>query len=545
MLKTQLLHSKMHAQNTALTLKDACSKHSSYTQICCAPSTAGIFKDAMLTTQLSHPKTLCSEHSSHTPRHYAQNTALTPQNTMLRTQLSHPKTLCSEHSSHTPKRYAQNTALTPQNTMLRTQLSHPKTLCSEHSSHTPKRYAQNTALTPQNTMLRTQLSHPKTLCSEHSSHTPKHYAQNTALTPQNAMLRTQLSHPKTLCSEHSSHTPKHYAQNTALTPQNTMLRTQLSHPKTLCSEHSSHTPKHYAQNTALTPQNTMLRTQLSHPKLKHFVSKILYKNKLRLKVLDLRALTFAEERSQCLQDLVRNRRAGGPPWRSSQSLLWPGPATGDPPCPQHHSWKRKPGDTQCLQFLGQMYLRVLILLTVCQYLRVLILLTVCQYLRVLIFVNSLSVLEGVDFVASLSGYWFCDSLFRDLGRFVIFWFCYALFRLSFGSWSCIEQLGSCHTRKQFSLCLDNTFKSRKPHYIWVLELWSMWLGDVGHVTWRCGACDLEMWGMWLGDVGHHYDLEVWGIIMIWWCGACAGLKLCWLQLMNDFGFEQIILSCLC
>ena len=67
MLRTQLLHSKMHAQNTALTLKDACSKLSSYTQICCAPSTAGIFKDAMLRTQLSHPKTLCSEHSCHTP----------------------------------------------------------------------------------------------------------------------------------------------------------------------------------------------------------------------------------------------------------------------------------------------------------------------------------------------------------------------------------------------------------------------------------------------------------------------------------------------
>ena len=182
---------------------------------------------------------------------------------------------------------------------------------------------QNAALTPHNVMLRTQNA-------ALTPHNAMLRTQNAALTPHNAMLRTQ---------------------NAALTPHNTMLRTQ----------NAALTP----QNTALTPQNAVLRTQLSHPKLKHFVSKILYKNKLRLKVLDLRALKFAEERSQCLQVPVRNQRAGGPPGRSSRSLLWPVPVTGDSPCPQRRSRKRKPGDTQCPQFLGQMYLRVLILLTVC------------------------------------------------------------------------------------------------------------------------------------------------------------------------------------
>ena len=56
MLKTQLLHSKMHAQNTALTLKYA-----------------------VLQAQLVYSKMLCSEHSSHTPKCCAQNTAVTPQ----------------------------------------------------------------------------------------------------------------------------------------------------------------------------------------------------------------------------------------------------------------------------------------------------------------------------------------------------------------------------------------------------------------------------------------------------------------------------------
>ena len=133
-----------------------------------------------------------------------------------------------------------------------------------------KMHAQNTALTL------------KDACSKHSSYT------------QRCMLKTQLLHSKM------------HAQNTALTL------------KDACSKHSSYTQiccapstagifRCYAQNTALTPQSAMLRTRLSHPKLKHFVSKILYKNKLRLKVLDLRALTFAEERSRCLQDPVRNR----------------------------------------------------------------------------------------------------------------------------------------------------------------------------------------------------------------------------------------------